>query len=88
MIASKYNPEKTIIKEEQTLEQSHMTQNMTGNVNKSQDAKVKFETEFVYKESTAANDADYTLNDYTLAEYTVIGGVKKKKKKKIKRKVP
>jgi len=44
---------------------------------------VKFGAEVAGRHETM----DTTANDYTLAEYTMVGGIKKKKKKKVKRKV-
>lgn len=78
LIASKYNPEKTIINEEHTLEQSHVVQNTS-----IEEPKVKFNVDLNDKPK---DETEQTFNDYTMAEYSVIGGVKKKKKKKVKRK--
>jgi hypothetical protein len=80
LIASKYNPEKTIINEEHTLEQSHVVQNTS-----LEEQKVKFNADLNDKQN-AKDETEQTFNDYTMAEYSVIGGVKKKKKKKVKRK--
>jgi hypothetical protein len=33
------------------------------------------------------SDLEQSVTDYTMAEYTMIGGVRKKKKKKVKRKL-
>lgn len=48
---------------------------------------VKFDVDLNDKSALKPSELEQSAADYTMADYTVIGGVKKKKKKKIKRKL-
>ena len=68
------------------MEQSHITPNASV-VEKPPVQEVRFEVDLNDKSAVKPNELEQSANDYTMADYTVIGGVKKKKKKKIKRKL-
>lgn len=88
LIEQKYNPERTIIREE--TENIDPTPPATPKLNDVNiDASLNdFDSRKEEKEIKSENTANATLSEYTMVDYTVLGGgKKKKKKKKVKRKV-